>query len=89
MLLSTAQFITRLRSALVDSNWQRLEALISEAHSRVLADTVADEVRAAQDELDNRTIVSDLTAALSTGMAVSCAAGARAHAFCLLLCTGV
>lgn len=66
-LLGTAQLIRRLRHALMSSNWQRLEIILTEAQGRVLADIVADEIRMAQDELDNRTIVTDLADAMGQG----------------------
>ena len=46
--------------------WTALQVL-SEAQGKVLSDSVGDEDRAAQDELDNRAIITELRRALSTG----------------------
>ena len=66
-MVVTAQLIRRVRHALLDRNWQHLEQVLSEAHGKVLADIVAPEIRLAQDELDNRAILTELTASLASG----------------------
>ena len=66
-MVVTAQLIRRQRHALVHRNWQRMEQVLSEAHGKVLADIVAPEIRSMQDELDNRAILTELTAALAKG----------------------
>ena len=66
-MVVTAQLVRRVRHALLDRNWQHLEQVLTEAHGKVLADIVAPEVRLAQDELDNRAILTELTSALARG----------------------
>jgi hypothetical protein len=65
--LDTAQFVRRLRAAFIAGDWLRLEQVLTDMHGRVLADIVADEVVAAQYELDNRAILMELGRAVATG----------------------
>ena len=66
-LLTTAVIVRKIRLALLAGDWAKLEGALLEAHGKVLADIGASEIRGAQDELDNRAILSELAAALSRG----------------------
>jgi len=66
-VLATARVIVKLREALQSHDWVYLEQVIAEARGKVLASIVAPEMRAAQDELDNRAVLVELTQALSRG----------------------
>jgi hypothetical protein len=66
-MLLTAQIVKRIRLALVAGDWSRLEAALADAHGKVLADIGAAEIHAAQDELNNRAILSELAASLARG----------------------
>lgn len=66
-MLLTAQVLRRIRLALGHGNWSALEEALASARGRVLADVGAVEIQSAQDELDNRVILSELASALAKG----------------------
>jgi len=68
-MADTARVIRGVRRALKAQDWAALEAALVAAQGRVLADVVADEVRLAQDELDNRAVLLELQDALGRGRA--------------------
>ena len=56
-----------MRTALLGGDWDGLEAALRDASGRVVADIGAPELRLAQDELDNRTILLEISSALQRG----------------------
>jgi hypothetical protein len=66
-LLFTAQVVKKIRLALISGDWTRLEQSLLDAQGQVVADIGAVEIVTAQDELNNRAILSELAAALARG----------------------
>ena len=69
-LMATAQFVRRLRTALSAGDFFGLEQVLWDIKERTTVPLVRDELRVAQEELNNHTIISELEAALSRGMAM-------------------
>ncbi|RYG41202.1 hypothetical protein EON68_03360, partial [archaeon] len=72
-LLSAAKLIRRLRGVLMAGNWQWVASVLAEARDakQIFPPVSLRELQAAQDELDNRTLVSTLVSALSRGGAAT------------------
>jgi hypothetical protein len=68
-LLATAQIVRKVRLALGHSNWGALEEAVSSVRGRLLADAGVAELQGAKDELDNRLLLTELSAALAKGKA--------------------
>jgi hypothetical protein len=66
-MVETGKVVLSVRSALAARDWDGLERALGGAQGKVLADIVAPEIRAAQDELDNRAILLELQDALGRG----------------------
>eukprot|EP01138_Halocafeteria_seosinensis_P015798 gb/GECG01016122.1/.p1 GENE.gb/GECG01016122.1/~~gb/GECG01016122.1/.p1 ORF type:complete len:2167 (+),score=323.76 gb/GECG01016122.1/:1-6501(+) len=66
-LLRSAEVIKRLRQAVSSEQWSQVQQVLRDAKSTVLADLVAPEINLVQDELSNRTVLNELTAAMSKG----------------------
>lgn len=62
------QELIDLRSAIIDDNWDQVESiLLAGAEQKESFDATEIEVELIQDELNNRTIIAELTKALSSG----------------------
>ena len=68
--MATAQLMRRLRTALSAGDFFGLEQVLWDVKERSTVPLVRDEIRVAQEELNNHTIITELTAALSRGMAM-------------------
>ncbi|KAA0165511.1 hypothetical protein FNF31_01856 [Cafeteria roenbergensis] len=68
-MAETARVVRSVRAALKSKDWSALESALVAAQGRVIADIVADEIRVAQDELDNRAVLLELQDALGRGRA--------------------
>ena len=66
-VLATATVLRKVRMALGTGNWTALDEALASARGKELADVGAAEISAAQDELDNRIILSELASALAKG----------------------
>lgn len=69
LLATTCRLVRRIRRALVSQDFQALEAALAEASGVTVSDLVSHEIRVAQDELDSRVLLMELSSALSHGMA--------------------
>jgi hypothetical protein len=68
-LLQAAKLIRRLRAVLLANNWQWVGSVLLEARSNkgIFPQISLRELQLAQDELDNRAIIAQVTSALKTG----------------------
>jgi hypothetical protein len=66
-VLATAVVLRKVRMALGTGNWTALDEALAGARGKELADVGATEIQQAQDELDNRVILSELVSALAKG----------------------
>jgi sugar diacid utilization regulator len=66
-MLLTATIVRRIRLALLAGDWSKLQAALTEAQGKEIAGIGAAEIHVAQDELNNRAILSELAAALARG----------------------
>ncbi|CAK9109242.1 High molecular weight form of myosin-1 (High molecular weight form of myosin I) (HMWMI) [Durusdinium trenchii] len=69
-VLAAVQDLAKLRDALVDDNWDAVEDTLQACGPNLFAAVTDDEVTLVQEELNNRTIISELTRALESGRAV-------------------
>ena len=68
LLLDSAKVVRRLREALITNNHQRLASVLHDASGMLLSDLTAAEFATAREEIANRSILRELSAALSRGM---------------------
>lgn len=68
LLLRSAKVVRRLREALITNNHSRLEAVLHDANGMLLSDLASQEFATAREEIANRNILRELSAALSRGM---------------------
>jgi hypothetical protein len=83
-MLATAQFVQRLRQAMLSADMVAAREMLSLVKGKALSPVAAVEVQLVQQEVDNWVVVSELSAAVSSGMAV-----VRRRPQCTVLCATV
>jgi hypothetical protein len=68
-MLATAQLVLALRQAFVRNDLAHAQQLLESVRGKVIAAVAANEVQAVKTELDNWTVISQLSAAFSSGQA--------------------
>jgi hypothetical protein len=68
-MMATAHVVRNVRLAMLGGDWDALEEALRGASGKVLAEIGAAEIRAAQDEVDNRAIIRELAGGMARGRA--------------------
>ena len=68
-MLATGQLVRRLRQALLDNDLKAAAALLDSVRGKSLASVASDEIQFVRNVVDNWLVITELTVAMSTGMA--------------------